>query len=268
MRADDPAWPAPPEGGSTVRSVLTALDLLDCFADSEELGVTEIARRLGVARSTAHRLLTTLCARGVAERTPGSGHYRLGLHLYELGLLAQDREPLRRAALPVLEQLRAATGLSVRLSIADRVDVLRLELLAPRHDVAVLAERQRRVPLHASSAGKVLAAHDPLLARARELAGLPRLTAATLSTPAQWASALDHVRRRGFAVSDGECVAGWASVGVPVRDATGEVRAAVSVAGPSRVVLAGTDRLHRVVAPAAARIARRAAGRPAPIDAG
>src|SRR5450432_3230962 len=64
-----------------VKSVMSALDVLDCFAFDDELGVSDIARRLGVAKSTAHRLLTSLCARGLTEQNPETSQYRLGMHL-------------------------------------------------------------------------------------------------------------------------------------------------------------------------------------------
>jgi DNA-binding IclR family transcriptional regulator len=240
-----------------VRSVLAALDLLDCFAADGELGVTEIARRLGVAKSTAHRLLSTLCARGIAEQVPDTGQYRLGLHLYELGQLAQDRLPMRHVALPLLEELRLTTGHTVHLSIADGPDVLFLDRLQTLRGIPLVGERPRRIALHATSAGKVIAAFDPAARAAREKAGFIKLTAHTIGTKQEWDQALDQIRRTGFAVSDSDAQLGLASVAAPVRDGQGRARAAVSVAGPSAVVAADTDRLSRVVILTAAKLAHR-----------
>ena len=237
--------------------MLTALDLLDCFADCEELGVTQIARRLGIAKSTAHRLLTTLCSKGIAERLPETGHYRLGLHLYELGQLAQDREPLRHAALPLLEELRMATSMTVHLSIPVGADVVFIERLQTLRGMPLLGERQRRMPLHSTSAGKVLAAFDPAVGLARERAGFPQLTAATIGDLAAWRRALETVRRTGIAVSNGENRPGLASIAAPVRDVSGRAIAAVSVAGPSEFVLEKVDRAGRVVSLTAAKLAAR-----------
>ena len=89
------------EGG--LKSVASALDLLDCFVEEEELGVSEVARRLGVAKSTAHRLLTTLASRKLIEQNPRNGKYRLGLHLFELGQLALTRVELRKRSLSLLD---------------------------------------------------------------------------------------------------------------------------------------------------------------------
>lgn len=251
--ADDA--PAAPQ----LQSVLAALDVLDCFATAEELGVTDVARRLGVAKSTAHRLLSALCARGLAERLP-TGHYRLGLHLWELGQLVQDRVPLRHVALPLLEEVRLRTRQTTHLSIADGSDVVFVERLPSLSGIPLLGERTRRVPLHTTSAGKVLAAFNPTVAQARAEAGFPTMTDRTIGSAAQWEDCLADVRRRGSAVSDSENLQGLASVAAPIIDASGVAVAAVSIAGPASDVVGNADRHARVVMVAAARLSRRLGG--------
>ena len=132
------------DGG--VKSVTAALDVLDCFIDADELGVSDIARRLGVAKSTAHRLLTSLCARGLADKNPETGQYRLGLHLFELGQLAGHRMRLRRQAMPLLEELRQASGCTVHLAVASGPDVLYLERLETLRGVQLFGTVGRRLP--------------------------------------------------------------------------------------------------------------------------
>ena len=141
--------PIPERGaGEGLKSVATALDVLKCFAVDDELGVSDIARRLGIAKSTAHRLLTTLCSRGMTEKNPESGLYRLGMHLFELGQLAQARLRLRQLALPMLGELRAVTGHTVHLGVADGADVVHglgrvgPALGGPRRDERGDAERE------------------------------------------------------------------------------------------------------------------------------
>jgi DNA-binding IclR family transcriptional regulator len=250
------AGPAPTQ----LHSVLAALDLLDCFATSDELGVTEVARRLGVAKSTAHRLLSTLCARGVAERVPGTGQYRLGLHLWELGQLALERVPLRRAALPLLEELRLTTGQTAQLSIADGPEVVFVERLAALSGIPLLGERRRRMPLHTTSAGKALAAFNPEVARARVAAGFPALTDHTITSADAWEACLADVRRHRLAVSDSQNMPGLASIAAPVIDGSGLAVAAVSIAGPSAEIVPHVDRHGRVVAVIAARLGARIGG--------
>lgn len=248
--------PGPPQ----LQSVLAALDVLDCFTTAEELGVTDVARRLGVAKSTAHRLLTALCARGLAERVPATGHYRLGLHLWELGQLVQDRTPLRHLALPMLEEVRLRTRLTTHLSIADGPDVVFVERLSSLSGISMLGERGRRVPLHTTSAGKAIAAFNPEVSLARVAAGFPVLTEHTIASAERWEDCLADVRRRGSAVSDSENLPGLASVAAPIIDTSGVAVAAVSVAGPTSDVLGNVDRHARVVMVAAARLSRRLGG--------
>jgi DNA-binding IclR family transcriptional regulator len=244
-----------------LHSVLSALDVLECFVTSDQLGVTEVARRLGVAKSTAHRLLSTLCARGVVQRIPATGQYRLGLRLWELGQLVQDRAPVRHLALPLLEELRLRTGQTAHLAIADGADVVFVERIQALSGIALIGERQRRVPLHTTSAGKVLAAFNPEHSRARAEAGFPALTPQTITSAQAWSTCLADVLARGLAVSDSENMPGLASIAAPVIDTSGLAVAAVSVAGPSPAILGSQDRHGRVVMVTAARLSRRLGGR-------
>jgi IclR family KDG regulon transcriptional repressor len=106
---DGPA-PAGEAQDGPLRSVAIAMAVLDCFGDEAELGATKVAQRLGVAKSTACRMLAALASGGLLERTPG-GRYRLGLRLFEIGQLAVDRLMLRELSLPTCS---TSTGWRVR----------------------------------------------------------------------------------------------------------------------------------------------------------
>lgn len=242
------------EGG--VRSVATALDLLDCFVADEELGVSEAARRLGVAKSTAHRLLTTLCSRGLVEQNPASGRYRLGLHLWELGHIALARVHLRQASFALLEELREASGWTVHLSVAVGADVLILERLPTLRAIKVVQEYRRRWPLHVTSSGKAICAFDPEAAQRRVDAGFPAFTPASVTSEAAFRQQLQDIRRRGYAVSHGESLDGVASVAAPVLDRQGFAVAAISITGYGTELISAEDRHGRVAMAAAHRLAR------------
>ena len=169
----------------------------------------------------------------------------------------RDRVPLRHVALPLLEELRLQTGQTVHLAIADGADVVFLERLQTLPGIPLLGERQRRMPLHSTSAGKALAAFSPEVAQDRVDAGFPAMTEHTVTSATEWAAALDRVRRHGYAVSDSENRLGLASVAAPVLDGRGTAIAAVSVAGPSEVILGNLDRYTRVVSRTAARLRSR-----------
>lgn len=238
-----------------LKSVGSALDVLECFALDGSLGVSDIARRLGVAKSTAHRLLQTLVSRGFAEQDPTSGQYRLGLHLFELGHLALARNELRHAALPIVRQVAATTGLTVNFAVPDGPDTVFVERIESPDGVHVLGHVGRRFPSHVTSSGKAIAAFNTEVARARSAAGFPPRVSHTVRTPAEWERALDQTRQLGFAVSHSESFEDSSSVAVPVRR-RGVAVAALSVFGPTPTVAPRVDRLVPLLHVATQRIAR------------
>ncbi len=240
-----------------LRSVGTALDVLECFAVDGELGVSDIARRLDIAKSTAHRLLTTLASRGMVSQNPENGQYRLGLHLYELGQLALARHTLRHAAMPILQDLRRTTRFTVNFSVADGADIVFVERLLTARSSPVLSHSGYRYPAHCTSSGKAIAAFDPALAEARLAAGFPPRASGTVRSAADWRTAIDHVRRKGYAESHDESFDGVSSVAVPVLDGRGAAIAAVSVFGPSQDVRPEIERLVPLLIGAARRISKQ-----------
>jgi DNA-binding IclR family transcriptional regulator len=239
-----------------VKSVMAALDVLDCFAEEDELGVSDIARRLGVAKSTAHRLLTSLCARGLADKNPETGLYRLGLHLFELGNLAQNRMRLRSTALPLLEELRQVSGCTVHLAIPSQADVLYVERLETLNGMRLMSQVGRRWPSHCTSTGKAIAAYDPGFAQARRRAGFPALTTATIRSETDYDRALADVRKQGVATNLGEARQGLASVAAPVLDSGGRAQAAISLVGPAVEISRDFGRVARLVGIATRKLAR------------
>jgi DNA-binding IclR family transcriptional regulator len=239
-----------------LKSVSTALDVLECFAVDGELGVSDIARKLGIAKSTAHRLLTTLCSKGMTEQSPDTGLYRLGLHLYELGQLAQARNIRRHVALPIMIGLAASTRHTINLAVTDGPDVVFLERLETSDDVRFLGHAGRRYPSHCTSSGKAIAAFNPEAAQARRDAGFPPRVSGTVRSQIDWDRQLVEVRRRGFALSFGESFEGVTALAVPILDPTRRATSAISVLGPSGEIVPEIERLARLVQQAARRIGR------------
>lgn len=248
------------DGG--LKSVASALDLLDCFVKDEELGVSEVARRLGVAKSTAHRLLTTLASRGLIEQNHETGRYRLGLHLFELGHLALERVELRRRSRTLLEELRERSGWTVHLSVAQGTDVLFLERLPTLRGIQAMEEFRRRWPLHTTSSGKAICAYDPEAAHRRLVAGLPAFTQHTITDPKRWHDELAKVRRQGYATSKEEVMLKLASVAAPVLDTSGTAIAAISITGSVMELGEHHDRQVRLVMAASHHLTRAMQQRP------
>lgn len=236
------------DGG--VQSVASALDVLDCFATDSELGITEIARRIGVAKSTAHRLVTTLTSRGLLERSADQRRYRLGMHTFALGQLALERNTIRSRALPTMQQLQRMTGATVHLSVWEGAEVVYLERLLGRN-CAELMSVGRRFPSHCTSSGKVMAAYSPSFEHARTVAGFPRFTAASIHDTREYLSALDRVRVQNYATNVEEAVDGYSSVAAPILDHNRTARAAISIAAPAAVLATNLGATARLVQGAA-----------------
>lgn len=248
----------PVEGLSSVRN---AARLLKVFLSREEsLGVSELARRLDLGKSTVHRLLTTLATEGLIEQDPASGGYRLGLVVFELGEAVRVHLDLHAAAGPVLASLRDETRESSQIGVLDGHDVVYVDRLESSQSLRLFTETGRRVPVHCTSSGKVLLAHLPEaeLRAVLERAALTPLTPHTLTEPAALLADLVKVRRRGWAEAVDEREVGLASVAAPVRDATGTVVAAISIGAPT-VRLGWRQRRHLggVVAEAGEAVSRR-----------
>ena len=209
---------------SASRSVSIAVAVLECFLSTEELGASEVARRIGVAKSTAHRALGALAEGGLLDRIP-SGRYRLGLRLYDSGQLAIDRLLLRELALPILASLRDQISETVQLGIPAGHEVLYVDRLEGTHGLRFHSDSYRRVLAHS--------AHDAIVRY-----GLVRLTPHTVVHPAKFEAQLDLVRRQGFIMSTEETEVGLSSVAAPVfldgADGRRIAVAAISIAGPTQ----------------------------------
>ncbi len=230
----------------SIAAVHHAARLLAAFAPADrELGVTELARRLGLAKSTVHRLLTTLTREGLVERATDRGHYRLGLRLYELGARVPSRADLHLVAVGAVDELLSRTGESVHIAVLDGLDIVVVER---RETLATLRLANRlgcRHPAHATSAGKVLLAYLPLAERSALLdrQALVAATPYTITDRARLEEELAKVRSRGWAESAREHQIGLASLAAPIRDARGRVVAAVGIAGPAAQF--GREVVHR-----------------------
>jgi DNA-binding IclR family transcriptional regulator len=238
-----------------VQSVATALELLDCLAAERELGVAELGRRLGIAKSTTHRILTTLVAKGVVQQVPETRNYRLGLRLHELGELVASRNQLRDHALPLLEALRIATRETVHLAVPEGSQMFYVERLESYHGLRFSSRVGRVRPIHLTSSGKAVAAFNPKVAEAAIDAGFPPKTRRSIRSREQFLRCLERTRERGYAYSAEEDEPGLASVAAPVLDRTGVARAAISVAGPvTRISEAQISRVARRVQAAASQL--------------
>jgi len=215
-------------------SLARAVRVLESFTpDAPQLTVTEVARRAGLPVATASRIVGQLVEHGLLSRG-ADRELQVGIRLWELASRAAPNRSLRDAAMPYLEDLHAVVGHHVQLAVLDGEEVIFLERLSARDAVINYSRIAGRLPLHISSSGVVLLAHGPADLRERVLARpLEDRTPATITEPDRLAATLEQVRRQGYALLPGHVHPDATGIAVPVRDALGEVVAALSVIVPN-----------------------------------
>ncbi|MDN5697712.1 MAG: IclR family transcriptional regulator [Rubrobacter sp.] len=223
-------------GRYSLSSVSSAVRVLCAFTPTEpELGVSELARRLGLGKSTVHRLLSTLSEGNLIERNPQTGRYRLGLKIYELGTVVSSRLNLHEAVAMHIDGLRDLTGETVHVGILDGAEVVYVERRESPHTLRLFGEVGHRNLAHCTSTGKVLLAsiEDEALDEILKSAALEAKTPHTMTDPDELRREMEEIREQGFAVNMNEAEVGVASIAAPIRDSSGKVIAAISVAGPT-----------------------------------
>ena len=211
--------------------------MLSSFSSTRPLiGVSEIAREVGLSRSSAHRYIATLAALGYLEQDRATRRYRLGPRVLDLGFSAINSMELRDLALPHLQALSDSTGHTVNMAVLDGIDIVYVE----RCRSASIGQREidlnlhvgSRLPAYCTSMGKVLLAgldEAELASRLAEVELSRRGPNTIVAGPALLAE-LARVRGQGLAVNNEELAYGLRSIAAPVRGRDGEVVAAINLA--------------------------------------
>jgi IclR family transcriptional regulator, KDG regulon repressor len=215
-------------------SVATAIRLLKAFSEDEvEIGISVLARRLSLAKSTVHRLAVTLVSEGLLEQDRDSGRYRLGIALFRLGALVRRRMNVSNEARPYLYDLREKINESVHLAILDGTEIMYVYNLESTHAIRMRSDIGVRKPAYCTAEGQAILAFQPDDVVDRVIAaGLAPRTGKTITDPDRFRKAIAAVRQRGCAIEDEENEVGMVSIAAPIRDDAGDVAAAVGIAGP------------------------------------
>lgn len=247
-----------------IRSVDRAVAILDLLAQDGWRAGAEVARELGVHRSTALRLLGTLERHALVERDPRTAKYRLGRRLPQLASVVTGEFDLRYVARPVCEALAAATGETVTLDVLDGDEIVPIEQSTASTAFVSVNWLGRRTPVHCTASGKVILAFAPDSLRQRLLARLlESRTPRTIVDRVELASQLDAAREQGFARTFEELELGLDAIAAPVWSAGGSVVAALDVSGPAhRLREGGRPELVRLTKDGAADLSRRLGYRP------
>ncbi|HET6263559.1 MAG TPA: IclR family transcriptional regulator [Usitatibacter sp.] len=241
-------------------SVANSIRLTKAFSEDEfEMGISALASRLGLAKSTVHRLATTLVEYDILEQNRENGKYRLGLALFELGTLVRRKMDTASESRAQMYSLAEMTGETVQLAILDHQSVLYIRILESRQAVRMSTIAGSRAPAHCTSVGKVLLAFQAAeVAKQIIEQGLKRYTPATITDPALLQEELASVRGKGYAIDDEEIEVGLRCVAAPIRNHSGRVIAAISVAAPvQRMTKKNVQTTAPMVVAAADAISRR-----------
>lgn len=242
-----------------IQVVDRVLDIMDFIAVAkDECGLAEITQALKLPKSTVHRLLMVMERHQLVERNPRSERYRLGLKLFELQSRAISKRDISQLGRPFLEQLVAETGETAHLGILREGEVISLSNVQSPHTLRP-STVGRRIPAYCTSLGKAMLAGLPDHEFEAYLAShrfAPR-TPNTICNSSRLKAEIRRIRKRGYAVDNEEFERGLKCVGAPVRDHTGKVIAALSVAGPiSRVGREHAKTIRQAVIKAAFALSR------------
>jgi DNA-binding IclR family transcriptional regulator len=218
------------EQKANVRAVERALDILLCFTDSTDLGLSEIAGRLSLHKSTVHRLLATLENKGFLIRDAQTEKYRLGFRLWELSVnLAHSDDPAT-LWLPEMERLRDVVGETISLYVRDGNERIRIQAVQSNQAIRRVAPIGARMPLSVGASSKVLVAYAEPAVREEVLSD--PLWPESIDRDA-YLEQLEQIRRQGFATSVEERELGAAAVAAPIFNRNEKLVAALAVSGPS-----------------------------------
>jgi len=223
----------------SIQTVSNALKLLEAFSDEEELGVTELSRRLDLHKNNVFRLLATLELQGYIEQSANTDRYRLGTGCLALGQAFLRSRVLLRRARPVLEETASRSGESAHLAVMRDFEVVHLDGVQSNQLVVSDLRIGRRLPLHCTALGKVLLGCSSESVQEEydsTRLGKRPLDALTTATIVDSQKLFDQIRSaalRGYALDLEECAPGLTCAAAPVFGSSGSVVAAVSISGPS-----------------------------------
>jgi DNA-binding IclR family transcriptional regulator len=224
-----------------IQALDRALEVLLLFQqEKRELGVTEIAAKLGYYKSTVYRVLATLERRGFVQQNELTGKYWLGLRVYALGLLCNRLMGLRDMVKPWLRELGEKYQETVHLAVLNDnrekgAEIIVIDKVETNHSLSLTPPFGSSSPAHCSGVGKVLLAYSDRgwVYRVLGQASLVRFTDNTITDWGELEKELDRIRRAGYALDNEEIEVGLRCVAAPIFGPSGTVVAALSISGPT-----------------------------------
>jgi IclR family transcriptional regulator, pca regulon regulatory protein len=227
----------PVPDGSYSQSLDRGLSILSSFrSEVPLLGVSELARMVGMSRSTTHRYVATLASLGYLQQDAATKKYRLGPRVLDLGFSAINSMELRSIAAPHLQQLSDDTGHTVNMAVLDGTDIVYIERCRSaqqgQREIDLNLHVGSRLPAYCTSMGKVLLADLDEVALA-DVLGRTQFTQRgpnTIVGRRELLAELERVRAAGYAVNNEELAYGLRSIAAPIRAQNGRAVAAINLA--------------------------------------
>jgi DNA-binding IclR family transcriptional regulator len=199
------------------------------------LGITELSNRMELAKSTVHRLLSSLKNQGFVRQDPLSERYLLGLKLIELGSIVSQSLEIRKIANPIMSRLVQETGETSHLVVLEDGEVVYIEKIESPYTIRMYSLIGKRAPVHCTGVGKAIIAHIPEsdVRKIVEQKGLKKFTENTITTIDDLFANLQEIREKGYSLDKEEHEPGIYCVAAPILNHNGESVAGLSVSGPT-----------------------------------
>jgi DNA-binding IclR family transcriptional regulator len=246
-----------PAADDNLKSLVKVMRVLDCFSTiNRSLSLTELCAATGYPRSTTHRLVSSMRDVGLLDQERQRDRYRLGLKLFELGNVVLANMDLHREARRHVEALSQISGQVVHLALFDGRQAIVIHRATATPEGGTPLTLIEAAPVHCTSVGKaVLAFQPPEVVDGVIDAGLKRFTDKTITNGKKLRAELAQIKKRGYAVDDGEHQPGLRCIGAPIHDSAGRVIAGISISGPAwKIPVTEIESLSKIVIHHAAQI--------------
>jgi IclR family KDG regulon transcriptional repressor len=222
-----------------INSILRASNILRCFlGEKSHLRIGEIARQLGLDRSTTYRILLSLEKCGFVEKDKRTGEYSLGLSTFEIGNTYLSRMDFIKISKPIMTDLALKVQETIHLAVLSDTEILYVDKIDSPRTLGVMSKIGQRGPLHCTALGKVLLAFQPEseLTRIIRKIRLTPLTPRTITSKQRLVEELKAIRKQGYSFDHREIEPEVECIGAPIQDHLGNVIAALSISGPQRKI--------------------------------
>ncbi|WML36718.1 IclR family transcriptional regulator [Clostridium sp. OS1-26] len=217
-----------------VQSVERSLSILEALSDYEDgLGITEISEKVGLHKSTVHRLLSTLIQKGYVEQSEETNKYKLTLKLFELGSKKIGKIDVVNVAKPYLRDLMKMTNEVVHLVIRDGNEIVYVDKVESESTIRMYSRIGKRSPIYCTAVGKAMLSYmtDEQVEQIWNQSDIKKFTEKTITNLEEFKEHLKIVREKGYAIDEQENEIGIRCVGAAILNYKGEVCGAISISG-------------------------------------